>query len=127
MYFDPSSAITSGIEVIATFCSSPVTSAAQSCRCCLSAAVSATGNEMAFSPNPCGMMSATGTSPAFTAASAVSAVYSGCSTPCWGAGRNLTVILIHCEDVHLRRRVTASAKDDNKDRKESDRQNETQG
>jgi hypothetical protein len=25
MYFDPSSAITSGIEVIATFCSSPVT------------------------------------------------------------------------------------------------------
>ena len=41
---------------------------------------------MGFSPNPRGMINATGASPAFTAASAVSPVYSACSTPCFGAG-----------------------------------------
>ncbi len=43
-------------------------------------------NEIGFSPKPCGMISATGAVPAFTAASAVAAVYSGCSVPCFGSG-----------------------------------------
>ena len=44
-------------------------------------------NEIGFSPKPCGMISATGAVPALTAASAVRAVYSGCSAPLTGAGR----------------------------------------
>ena len=82
VYLIPCSAIASGMAVMAAFCRSPRPSAGQSVagvveqlddRAWLAGSV-AGPKEMGCSPKPCGTMSATETSPALTAASAVAAV-----------------------------------------------------
>ncbi len=94
IYFDPCSAIASGIEVMATFWSIPAITCGATISL-LSLSNWMVGplpppNEIGFSPKPCGTIKATVATPAFTAASAVAAVYSGCSTPCFGPGLRST-------------------------------------
>ena len=79
MYQDRSCAITSGMEVNATFCSEPATTcdatmSLGSFKSRTAGPLESPPNDMGFTPKPCGKIIATGAVPAFTADSAVAAV-----------------------------------------------------
>ncbi len=95
-YFDPCSAMRSGITVMATFWSRPLTicgatmSLLSSSSWIMGRLLSARPNEIGSSPKPRGMITAIGAFPSLTAVSTVAAVYSGCSAPLTGSGRVFT-------------------------------------